>query len=222
MSLLIKDIDYKIIYKNIKNVNLRVDKDGQLVVSSPKGVCEQFIAEFVNKHANRILKYQERKLAAKDKLAEAHNKNYMYYLGKRYEFFKVKDTRFSYSVSRNKITLYYRNKAKDYDKMIRQLATNTFEKLNDQICEEIGANKVPIEIKKYKNCYGKNWGKEKIILNYKLVHLDTLYIKHVLYHEYAHMYEFNHSKKFYEVLCTYDSNFKKNKKFIDENFYKYL
>lgn len=51
--------------------------------------------------------------------------------------------------------------------------------------------------------------------------MDGIYIKHVLYHEYAHCLVFNHSKEFYNVLSKYDVNHRTNKKYIEQNLYKF-
>ncbi len=223
MSLFIKDKDYKIIYKRIKNINLRVNRDGEIVVSAPFNTSEIVIDTFVNKHYDKILKAQKRRNDQISKLDEPiEEKCYLWILGKKHQFEKVRDTKFSYSISENKIVLYYRNLTNDYDKMIKELAIKIFDNLNDIVVSKINCNKVPVAIRKYKNCYGKNIEKREIVLNYKLVHMDTKYIKHVLFHEYAHMKEFNHSRKFYNVLSMYDEDYKQNKKYLDENFHKYL
>ncbi len=223
MSFLIKEVDYKILYKNVKNINLRVNSDCEIVVSAPFKTSEKFIHEFVNKHADKMLKAQEKIRQRNDKLNESvDDKSLIILLGKKRDLQVIKDTKFSYSITADKVVLYYRNLENDYDKMIREIATKVIEELNSQVVDELNILKVPVSIRKYKNCYGKNIDKKKIVLNYKLVHMDIQYIKHVLYHEYAHMEEFNHSRKFYDILSRYDKNYKIHKRYLDENFHKYL
>lgn len=50
------EFEYSITRKRVKNVNLRVRRDGSVTVSAPSYVPESFILEFVELNAERILK----------------------------------------------------------------------------------------------------------------------------------------------------------------------
>lgn len=214
-----KKIKYELTFKNIKNINLRITKEGVVKVSAPKNVSEKFVEAFVESKRDYILKHVSR--LENRSIVSVEDKSSIYLYGKLFRFEKIKDTKFSYSVSGDVVKLFYKNLERDYEKMLRELAYRRFNELSNIICSEMGLEYIEIKCKKFKGCYGKNYGKTKIALNYLLVHLDDKYIKHVIYHEYAHCIEMNHSSKFYAVLCKYDKEHVMNKKFINENMWKY-
>jgi predicted metal-dependent hydrolase len=60
---------------------------------------------------------------------------------------------------------------------------------------------VKFKIKDVKSYYGKCFiNKKEIIYSIKLAKLDPIFLEYVIYHEYSHFIEANHSKKFYQVL----------------------
>ncbi len=219
---ILNNLKYEIKYKNVKNINMRLKKDGVLVISAPHGVSKREIEDLVKKHYNRFYKAQVEIFEKNKKMnISVDSRNHIYLKGNRFDFEAVKDTKFSYSITSNKVTLYYRNIEKDYEKMVREIASKVFNELSKVVSSEMGLNYIEVENKKFSRCFGKNYNKTSIALNYLLVHMDEEYIKHVLYHEYTHCLVFNHSKKFYEILGTYDKNYRENKKYISKNLHKY-
>lgn len=201
---------------------MRIKKDGMLTVSAPKGVSKKEIESLILKHYEKFYHAQQETFNKNEMLSTSVvDKNYIYICGKKYTLKTIKDTKYSYSVGENVVTLYYRNVENDYVRMIRELAYKTFNKLSREISQEMNLDYIEIEPKKFSRCFGKNYNMKNIALNYLLIHLDYVYIKHVLYHEYAHCKVFNHSKKFYDLLSVYDKNHRENKKYISENLHKY-
>lgn len=218
----LNNLQYEIKYKNVKNINMRIKKDGVLSVSAPHGVSSEEIEKVISKYYNKFYKAQQETINKNNILnTTPQEKTYVYLCGKKYVLESVKDTKYSYSVGENKVTLYYKNIEKDYERMLRDLAQNFFNKLSKEISVEMDLEYIDIEPKKFSRCFGKNYNKKNIALNYLLIHMDVIYIKHVLYHEYAHCIVFDHSKKFYDLLSLYDINHRKNKKYIAENLHKY-
>ena len=57
------------------------------------------------------------------------------------------------------------------------------------------------------------WGscmpsKNQITLNLQLIHYDEKFIEYVVYHEYAHLIQPNHSKAFYRIIEKYMPDYK--------------
>ncbi len=214
-----KKVDYELTYKQVKNINLRVTSEGMVKVSAPYGVSKIEIDKFVDSKTDFINKYLEK--FSSRKIQSVFEKNHIYLYGKKHVFKKVQDSRFSYSIKGDVVTIFYKNLEKDYERMLKLLASDYFNFLGQEVSCEMKLKNIFIDVKKFKTCFGKNYGKTRIALNYLLVHLDAKYVKHVLYHEYAHCKEMNHSKKFYKILCAYDSEYIKNKNFINNNLWKF-
>ena len=73
-------IEYELIRKNVKNLNLRVERDGTVRVSAPKTVAPERVDEFVSKNAEFI-----RKVRVKYAELPKRERGVEYFLGKRYE-----------------------------------------------------------------------------------------------------------------------------------------
>ncbi len=219
---MLSNLNYEITYKNVKNINIRVRKDGIVAVSAPKHIATDHIENLLVKHYNKFYDAQQKVLMKNENLnTPVAKRSETFILGKKYQLESVKDTVFSYSICANKVVLYYRNQEKDYERMLRLIAEKIFNELSLEVSREMNLVKIAIEIKKFSRCFGKNYGGKRIALDLKLVHLEKQYIKHVLYHEYAHCIEMNHSKKFYDILVKYDKNHRKTKKYISDNLFKY-
>lgn len=53
----IGSFEYTLTRKRVKNVNLRISRDGKVSVSAPFGVSEDFISDFVGRNAKKILDF---------------------------------------------------------------------------------------------------------------------------------------------------------------------
>ncbi len=62
-------IQFELYYKRIKNLNLRVRRDGSVMVSAPMGLPQKHIDHFVASRAERIL-------ATRDQMIDAHKKEH--------------------------------------------------------------------------------------------------------------------------------------------------
>lgn len=216
------NLKYEITYKKVKNINLRIRRDGILAVSAPHNIPTCEIEKVINMHYERFYKAQKEVFEKQQILASDNiNKNHIYIRGNKCDFKVCSDTKYSYSYANNVITLYYKNFEKDYEKMLKDIALKVFNELGKSVSKEMNLKNIEIEVKKFSACYGKNYGRKRIALNYKLIHLEDIYIKNILYHEYAHCLEMNHSSKFYDILCKYDANPRVTKKYISENLHKY-
>lgn len=64
------------------------------------------------------------------------------------------------------------------------------------------------------------WGscseEKKINLNYKLLFLPHNLVEHVLTHELCHTQELNHSKKFWQLVGSYDKNYRANRTLLHQ------
>lgn len=62
------------------------------------------------------------------------------------------------------------------------------------------------------------WGscsvKRNLNFNYRIVHLPEELIEYIVIHEFCHLKEFNHSKNFWDLVKTYDPDYRKHRREI--------
>lgn len=200
------DIIYnvKIIYKNIKNTYIRVDNNNEILVTTNKNTKETDILNLIDKNITSILKMFERK-------KKTNKENY--YLGKKYNIIYV-DTEFSMIED----YIYVKDK-KTLDKWYSEETKKIYKERLDIIYNRF-IEKIPypnLKIRKMKTRWGVCNRKSKTItLNYNLIYYDIKCLDYVITHELSHFIEFNHSKKFWDVVYKYYPNYKEARKELKE------
>lgn len=220
-----RKIEYEIIRKNVKNINLRVRRDASVVVSANKNVPKFLIEKFINDNAERILISIDRISSAGAK-ADFKKSSEIKLLGMTYKLVIERATVNSYFIGENTITFYVREPDDDdalqdiYNSLLRNTAEVVFPKLiNDcfaefkDLCKFVPDLKIKDLKSQWGNCYHK---RNLITLNLRLAVYDINVIKSVVYHEYCHFAHQNHSKDFYNLLETVMPEWKKYNKILKQ------
>lgn len=192
-----KTIEYHIIRKPIKNVYYRI-KNGMIVVSASAKVSviqiESFMSERFDVFYEKIHQENHRE---HDDTINLWGKTYHMILNKG---------RFSYHVSTD--VVYVKSLNEDFELIKRHIYHQEMIAMLDQLLYKVheqikivGLEPISIKIKYLKSKFGSYHRFQRLItLNSYLARLNPIYTEYVLYHEYAHALEFNHSKDFYKVL----------------------
>ncbi|MDY0074327.1 MAG: YgjP-like metallopeptidase domain-containing protein [Acholeplasmataceae bacterium] len=190
-------IPYHIIRKPIKNTYFRI-KNGTLCVTTNHHTKEQAIEFFIDNKFDQLF--------SKLNLTKEVEPDYRIMLfGHAYEL-EVSHGRFHYERSGDKI--YVKTLLTDRIKIKNRIYEEELKrKLIDikpiiyPVITSMGLKELPIRIKYLKSKFGSYHKKHhEITLNSFLARLDTIYLIYVIYHEYAHVLEFNHSRAFYQLL----------------------
>lgn len=209
------DIKINIVYKNIKNLHLRV-KNGEAFVSAPFFTSKEYIYNFVNRNIDfinkQLNKQQERinnEISINDNITILNNK------------YQILET----STKKIKVTDHFIFVNPSFD-IKKQLKLAFKEKLLYYMVDLT---------KKYYNLMGfecslpkiiikdvkSKWGsynklKHEIIYSSNLIFKDVNLYDYLVVHELAHILQFDHSKKFYEIVSKYCPNYKKLRKQLRE------
>lgn len=168
-----------VVRKNIKNMYARLDKNGNLVISSPLFVSSKVIEKFAQESYEKLLKRSENK---SDK--SLYNKD-------------------------GKIKILGEYKVVENLSELNALLLVSLKKyLNENylnIVNMMGIENVPkVNIKKVKNYLGQYNKKTNVInLNLLLGHMDKELIEYVIIHELAHTRYMNHQKGFWNEVSKY-------------------
>lgn len=200
-----KSYDIDIIYKNNKNMYLRIKDNLKIVVTAPKGTSLSFIKKFINSNIDYINKVIQKKESIKDKKTGKFE-----YMGKLYDKCMINDKSIYFGDSRVfigtevNIDTWYRKRAEE-------VFTNCYEECFSKFKES--KTKSVLKIRKMTSKWGVcNITNNTITLNLELIKYDYKYLNYVIFHELCHLKHHDHSKKFWSLVETYVPDYKNIKK----------
>lgn len=144
---------------------------------------------------------------------------YIYYLGQKYKVDIVKDVinNAIVSPSLNKITFHLKNK-KNYKKYIKEwYLSQTSMVINERIkifSRLLNVKYSKIKIKDNSTRWGSCSNKGRLNFSLYLIAFPIDIIDYVVVHELAHLKEFNHSKKFWEIVSNIDPCYKEKTSYL--------
>jgi len=206
-----KTIKYQIIIKNNKHMYFHF-KPELLVITKNKKVPMERVLNIIDNDFDKIYRKINRKVL---KL----NDNEFLYFGKVLDLIVLDGKKFSYEIDDTKVKVLkpLNKKLDDVIKIIYKIElTKKIKELEPKIESQINKlnlELVPFKVKDVKSYYGKCFiGKREIMYSIKLAKLDPIFLEYVIYHEYAHFIEPNHSQKFYQVLKKLMPNYQEVQK----------
>jgi predicted metal-dependent hydrolase len=144
---------------------------------------------------------------------------YIYYLGQKYKVNIIKDVvnNTTISSSLNKITFHLKNK-KNYKKYIKEwYLSQTLIVINERIINFsllMDVKYSTIKIKDNSTRWGSCSNKGRLNFSLYLIAFPIEIIDYVIVHELAHLKEFNHSKKFWEIVSNIDPCYKEKASYL--------
>ena len=209
-------IEYEVSYRGKKYIRARV-ANRHLVVTAPPRTQPIYIEQILRQNSRKIInmlfpkppKEKREKVKPVEPIKEKEP-DYVHLLDKEYFLSYVVGDENQCYVNHNDIILV----AKKDDKVLFRRALYTYYKeiveeeikrLLPKVREDFAEITLPvINVKDYKStrlgvCRFIE-GKYVISLSAKLAKYDLKYVKVVLYHELSHIFEMNHSAKFYDVF----------------------
>lgn len=226
-------LEYRLTRKDVKNINLRVKPDGQILVSANVDVPAKYIDDFVCRKQEYIYRNQK-KYAVKHEELSSFSKRYVSgeginILGKSLRLKVLEDEEegvwsdgvFVFLSIREKDDL--KRKAKLMNDWIKNLQSEIF----GQICVEVYQ-----KFKKYNISYpelrikymSSRWGscqpgKGVITLNSKLIEAPRYCIEYVVLHEFVHFISPDHSRKFYNFMTMLMPDWEDRKAELEKELY---
>lgn len=200
-----KTYPIEIIYKNNKNMYLRIKDDLKVVITAPKRTPERVITSFISNNIDYIKKIIIQKEQIKTKKQDK-----LEYLGNLYDICRINekniyigDTKAFVGTKAN-LDTWYKKKSKE---VFETYYNNCFEQFKES------KTKPDLKIRKMKSKWGVcNITNKTITLNQELIKLDSKYLEYVIYHELCHLKHPNHSKDFWNLVEVYIPNYKQIRK----------
>lgn len=225
-----QEIHYYLEQKNVKNLNLRVRKDGSVYVSANESVPRKEIDAFVCSKASYIIRAVEKF----KEMAQYKPQPKQYISGETFNIqgrglrLQVSEA-LKESISADGIYIYLEvNDINDYEKKKRmvnrfldQQCKTVFTEILDELYplfQKYAIERPVMRIRDMETRWGSCLVKKKIItLNKRLLEAPRNCIEYVVMHELCHFMYPNHSKQFYTFLTMMMPDWKERKEFLDKN-----
>ena len=223
-------IEYSLIRKQVKNINIRISENGEILVSARNGISVSDINTFVKNKAEWII----RSLAAVERYnltkpdSEIYIGKRVFYLGEMYIIDIIGSKDDKVELDGEIITIYSKNiYNSDYLKGIylswlKEQASLVFEETLKKMFGLVKSEKIPypkFTIRNMKSRWGScSVSQKSITLNLQLIKADRQSIEQVVLHELIHFKEAGHNEKFYSLLDKYMSDWYERKERLEEKF----
>ena len=224
-----RQICYQLERKKVKNLNLRVRKDGNAFVSANEMVPCDEIDAFIYSKASYILKAIDhfREMAQYKPQPKQYVSGETFYIQGRglrlqvsqakkdtissdgvYIFLKVKDI--------HDIEKKQRIVTRFLDQECKTIFSEVMEELYP-VVKKYGIEKPTLRIRDMETRWGSCLVKKRVItLNKRLLEVPRNCIEYVAMHELCHFMQPNHSKHFYAILSSLMPDWKERKRFLDK------
>lgn len=211
-------INYDLIFKNKKNLSMKLNSKGELVVYAPTDISIEYIEKILNSKekwiTTNINKIEKSKI----------NNNYskIHFLGN--EFTSKIELSNDDNIYFQKDILIIKSRNLD-DTYIENLLSNWY-KIQANIIVKDRVNKLAAKcslfptksiIRNQKTRWGSCNSKKEIRLNWRLILMPYYVMDYIIIHELCHLKYMNHSKDFWSLVEKYDTNYKLAEIWLKEN-----
>lgn len=206
-------VQYVLVYKQVKNINMRINDHGDVVVSANPIVSKKRIDDFV---ASKYLWIQDHRDKVQHRNEVCREDASLFMLFGR----ELKLKHLCGSVNRvwyDDNNLYIQtkkgqNSQKLLDAFIDQQCRDVFEDIahiTRRILKEYDLPNAEIKVRRM----SRRWGscipaKQQITLSRRLIHYPIEFIEYVVMHEFVHFIQPNHSKAFYAIIESHMKDYK--------------
>ena len=224
-----REISYVLERKQVKNLNLRIRKDGSVFVSASDAVPFEEVDEFVCNKASYILDAIKRfnEIALYKPQPKQYVSGETFYLQGRGLRLKVSRAAKD-SISSDGVYIHLKVKdVNDFEKkrrMVNRFLDNQCKAIFGEVMDELyplfkkyGIEKPTLRIRDMETRWGSCLAKKGIVtLNKRLLEAPRNCIEYVVMHELCHFMHPNHSKYFYAFLSMLMPDWKERKQFLDK------
>ncbi len=204
-------MDYKI-KRSARSFNLRIsiNSQAQVIVSAPKIMPEFLIRKYVEGQQAWI----ESNLAKVKKNQVSIQNDELYIFDKKYQVIlnnqadKIGVVASGEKILVNNLAPKSSGKIqKQIEEFLKKTAHRYLATRTALLAKKMGVTYKNLALRQQASRWGSCSSRGNLNFNWRLVHYKPEIIDYVIIHELAHLIELNHSKKFWEIVKKYDSQY---------------
>lgn len=207
-------LSYTLLIKKVKNINMHINENGEIIVSANAFVPLERIDDFVSAKIDWIKKHQKNRLQQRQRVLISSDQLMLF--GKQYKIKYVQGT-YEHVTYEEGIVHVILKKNSDKERVIRRFLDRLCKDIFHDIAEITRNTLIDYQLKApeiKQRMMKSRWGscmpaKHQITLNKRLIHYPIEFIEYVILHEFVHFIQPNHSKAFYAIIEKYMPDYKK-------------
>lgn len=215
------ELNYDIIYSNRRTVNISVERDRRVVVRAPKSFSKKQLSEIV----------EEKKLWLYDKInytpkypvvstKEFVSGESILFLGKNYKLEIVKESIHSLRFDNKKFFLSKDNRNHAniiFKKWYKLRAKEQLIPKIEYYAANLGVDYNNILIREMKYRWASCTNKNNLVFNWRIIKAPMFVVEYLIVHELTHLFESNHTDRFWNLVKIQIPNYLKAKEWLKEN-----
>ncbi len=206
-------IRYTLLIKQVKNINMHIENNGDIVVSANAYVPLKRIDEFVANKIQWIRKHQEAIAKRNQRVLRSDNELVLFHETYRIQYQTGAFNHVRYGNGIVTVTLKEgADKERVINRFLDKLCNDVFTDIATITLQKLADYHLPMPTIKIRTMKSR-WGscmpaKQQITLNKRLIHYPIAFIEYVILHEFVHFIQPNHSKAFYQIIANHMSDYK--------------
>lgn len=218
-SITLKDeiINYSVIYKNKKNISVKINGNKEICVYAPIGISYDYIEELLKSKENWIIKNIK-----KVDINNLNDGTYIIYRGRK--FLKIVEESIIEEIVKKDDLIIIRSKSTDILYVNDLISRWYLKNANNVILNRVNTlsskyNMLPskVLIRNQKSRWGSCNSRREIRLNWRLVLMPDDVMDYIIIHELCHLKHLNHSNSFWSLVHKLDPDFQVSKEWLKEN-----
>lgn len=185
----------KIIITNSRNICIKITNSGEVILKKPKNYSEQMLNEFLNAKKSWIEANKKRILNIRELFKNVINYNTCLILGREVPLVLDQNVKNDFRED-----VIYAKNVKALVKLIKKFAYEYINARLQQLSKQMGVKYNEFTLENTRKRWGMCSTKNDIKINFRAICLEKYQLDYILIHELAHLKEFNHSKKFWNVV----------------------
>lgn len=207
------NFDYLIKRQRRKSIALHVLADGSVELRAPKWVAERELIAFIEQRTAWIVEQRIKRLHTLSQIPGFITGQQHYFLGQRYPITVLQGAAKQSALINGSLCLYVRDTSSAelveaaLQFFYRQQASVLFEQRMDHCYGQFPMDDLTykprpeLKLRKMRRRWGSCSSKGLVTLNTQLMKMPLECIDYVITHELCHLWVFNHSKAFYQLLA---------------------
>ncbi|MEO8581723.1 MAG: SprT family zinc-dependent metalloprotease [Patescibacteria group bacterium] len=204
------------VHSRSKSIKLSINKNGEVIVTSPRFIPQFVIRKFVNAQQDWISHQLSKLNTVKKNLGVAENEVLLF--GKAYALIIKLDPKKPIGITRDGDSLIINPVSdtkvsiqKNLDRFLKNLGSSFILKQTETLAERMSTTYGHVSFKTQKTRWGSCSSKGNLNFNWRLVHAPPEVITYVIIHELAHRTHMDHSARFWKLVSQYDGEYLKHR-----------